>query len=105
MLPTSGGAAVPGGRGRTALPAGVARELGTSPQDKLLRAVATAAAYGAPQHRLHLSKRTAVKASALSASVRAVGAGRSLVVWLGVVVLVIAAVGAGAAALRARRAR
>ena len=117
VLPTSGGPAVPSGHRRTPLPAHVARELGTSPQDKLLRAVATSSAYGAPQHRPHAKKdaadvrhasvkpSVAVSRSALGASVNAVGTGRDVVVWLGVVLLVITAAGAGAAVSRARQAR
>jgi hypothetical protein len=118
MLPTSGGNAVPTGKGRTRLPSDVARELGSSPQDKLLRAVATSAAYGAPQHRLHVNKHVAVKVrhsarktkpsagvsrSALGASIDAVGADRSVVLSLGIALLAIAAAGAGAAAFGRRR--
>jgi hypothetical protein len=118
VLPTSGGAAVPAGRGRTQLPKHVAAELKSTPQDKLLRAVATSAAYGAPQHEPRAKKHAAVKVrdaatkpkssvevsrSAFGASVNAVGTDRSVVVWLGLALLGIAAAGAGAAAFGRRR--
>jgi hypothetical protein len=120
VLPTSGGNAVPTGKGRTRLPEKVARKLGSSTQDKLLRAVATSAAYGAPQHPARVKKHVAVKPrrvapkskststvtvsrSAFGASVDAVGTDRSVVVWLAVALLAIAAVGVGASITRARR--
>jgi hypothetical protein len=115
-LPTSGGAAVPTGHARTRLPSRVAEQLRNTPQDMLLRRVATSAAYGAPQHRAHVKKHVVVKArhrapqpsrplsrSAFSASVDAVGTDQSVVVWLVVALLLIAAFGAGAAVSRARR--
>ena len=121
VLPTSGGNVVPTGKGRTPLPTKVARQLGSSPQDQLLRAVATSAAYGAPQHRLHVAKHVSVNGghaatktepspalprSALGASINAVGTDRSVVVWLGIALLAIAAAGAGASAFgRFRRGR
>ena len=121
VLPTSGGNVVPTGEGRTPLPTEVAQQLGSSPQDKLLRAVATSAAYGAPQHRLHVTKHVSVNVghgatktepppalprSALGASINAVGTDSSVVVWLGIALLAIAAVGAGASAFgRFRRGR
>jgi hypothetical protein len=90
-----------------------------------LRAVATSAAYGAPQQRVRVKKHVAVKAqhatakskqprpkpkqppllsrSAFGASVDTVGSAQSVIVWLAVALLVIAAFGAGAAVSRWRR--
>jgi hypothetical protein len=118
VLPTSGGEVAPSGHARTPLPKRVAHELSNSSEDKLLTAVATSAAYGAPQHRVvkkhaaakpraqrpkpRLKPRPAVSKPALTASVDAVGSGRDVVVWLIVVMLATAGVGAGAAAFGRR---
>jgi hypothetical protein len=116
VVPTSGGAAVPNGRARTRLSEHVAQQIPKSSEGTALRNIATKAAYGAPQRKFHASKRVAVEArravmtpksdvssATLGAAVDAVGARRSLVVWLGLVLVATAALGAGAAVTRARR--
>src|SRR5438067_4086112 len=110
QVPTSGGPAVPQGHGRTHLRKGIARQLGNGAEGRVLRNVASAAAYGAPQKKLHSSARAAAEAkravakpksavsgATFSAAADAVGAGRSVVLWLGLALLVIAAFGVGAA--------
>ncbi len=116
VVPTSGGAAVPSGRGRTRLSERVAHQIPKSREGTTLRNIATLEAFGAPQHKLHAGKRVAVQArravmapksdvstATFGAAVDAVGARRSLVVWLGLVLLATAAFGGGAAVARARR--
>jgi hypothetical protein len=116
MVPTSGGAVVPTGRARVRLSKHVVEQLPTSAEGAALRDIATAEAYGAPQRRFHASKHAVAEArraviapkgdvssASFSAAVDAVGARGRLVVWLGIVLLVTAAFGAGAAVARARR--
>jgi hypothetical protein len=116
VVPTSGGAAVPSGGQRTRLSEHVAQQLSKSSEGTTLRAIATKAAYGAPQRKFHANKRVAVEArravmapksdvssATFSAAVDAVGARSSLVGWLGLVLVATAAFGVGAAVARARR--
>jgi hypothetical protein len=116
VVPTSGGAAVPSGPGQTRLSKRVAQQLPKTDVGTTLRNIATKAAYGAPQRKFHASKGVAVEArravmapksdvssATFSAAVDAVGARRSLVLWLGIVLLATAAFGAGTAVARARR--
>ena len=116
QVPTSGGNVVPGGRAHTKLSTHVSEQLPSGTEGTVLRNIATSAAYGAPQKKLHASKHATVAASraviepkpdvsgdTFAAAASAVGAGRDLVVWLGVALLVIAAFGVGAAVTRARR--
>jgi hypothetical protein len=116
QLPTSGGNVVPGGRARTKLARQVSEQLPSGAEGTALRNIATAASYGAPQKKLHGPKHATVVASraaiepkpdvsgdTFAAAASAVGAGRNLVVWLAVVLLVTAAFGVGAAVTRARR--
>jgi hypothetical protein len=116
QVPTSGGNAVPSGNAHTKLAPHVAEQLPSGSTGTALRSIATGAAYGAPQKKLHPSRRAAVVArraviepksdvsgDTFAAAASAVGAGRNLVVWLGVVLLVTAAFGVGAAVARARR--
>jgi len=116
QVPTAGGNAVPGGRARTKLSTHVARQLPKTATGTALRNIATSAAYGAPQKKLHTSKQAAavahraaiepksdVSGDTFAAAASAVGAGHNLVAWLGVALLVTAALGVGAAVARARR--
>ena len=116
QVPTSSGAAVPSGHSRAPLPKRVVRELGNGAEGRLLRDAASSAAYGAPQERFRSSKRIAGEArravakptpalssGSFSAAAEAIGAKRSVVVWLSFALLLIAAVGVGAAVARARR--
>jgi len=116
VVPTSGGAVVPTGRARLRLSKHILEQLPKGAEGKALNAIATAATYGAPQRRFHSSKRAAIEArraviapkadvsgAMLTAAVDAVGARRSLVLWLGIVLLATAAFGIGAAVARARR--
>jgi hypothetical protein len=115
QVPTSGGTAVPGSGARTKLNRHVSEQLPSGATGAALRNIATSASYGAPQKKLHASKHAAVVArraviepksdvsgDTLAAAASAVGAGRNLVVWLGVVLLLTAAIGVGAALARAR---
>jgi hypothetical protein len=115
-VPTSSGPAVPGGHTRAPLSKRVAKRLGTGAEGKELRDVASASAYGAPQKKLHSSKRAAAEArsavakpspavsgATVNAAVDAVGAGRSVVVWLVLALLLTTALGVGTAVARARR--
>jgi hypothetical protein len=116
LVPTSGGAVVPSGHARARLSKRIVEQLPRGPEGTALRNVATGAAYGAPQHTFHASKRAGVEArrvvlaptsgvssASFSAAVDAVGARRSLVLWLGIVLLATAALGIFAAVARARR--
>ena len=116
LVPTSGGAVVPTGGARVRLRKQVAEQLPKSADGIALRVIATRAAYGAPQRKFHASKlavaearravmapKAEVSSATFSAAVDAVGARRSLVLWLGIVLLATAAFGAGAAVARARR--
>ena len=116
VVPTSGGSVVPTGHARVRLSKHVVEQLPKSAEGTALLDIATAAAYGAPQRSSHASERAVVEArravmapkaemssATFSAAVDAVGARRSLVLWLGIVLLVTAAFGAGAAVARARR--
>jgi hypothetical protein len=114
-LPTSTGTAVPGRHARVALTKRVTQKLPHTPEGQELRDIASDSAYGAPQHKLHASKRAAVAArravmepksgvsgATFGAAVDAVGAKRNVVLWLGFAVFAIAAFGVGAAVARAR---
>jgi hypothetical protein len=116
LVPTSGGAVVPTGAAHVRLSKQVAEQLPKSAEGTTLRVLATRAAYGAPQRRFHASKHAVaavrravmapkadVSSATFSAAGDAVGARRSLVLWLGIVLLATAAFGAGAAVARARR--
>ena len=121
QVPTSGGATVPSGHAHHAkLSKHVVAVLPKTPEGTALRNVATSTAYGAPQHKPHVTKRAAkrvaiearravmkpkndVSGETLSAAVDAVGAQRTLVIWLGIVLVSTAALGVGAAVARARR--
>jgi hypothetical protein len=119
-VPTSGGSEVPSGShggGTAHLSGRVVAALPKGPEGATLKTIATAQSYGAPQHKLHAGRKALVVAqraameppksnvsgATFSAAVDAVGAQRSLVVWLGVVLLAALAVGIGAAFARARR--
>ena len=117
QVPTSGGPAVPNGHRRAHLPTRLSHQLRTSGADgPLLVDVASSAAYGAPQKQLPADKSlpakelaattqppNALSGSTLGAAAQAVGAGHSVVLWLGLALLATTAVGVGAAILRARR--
>jgi hypothetical protein len=116
VMPTSGGPALPSGHARTKLSNSIAKHLGGGAEGRALRNVATSSAYGAPQTKLHAGKRASAEArravaqpkadlsgATLGAAADAVGAKRSVVLWLGLALLVIAALGAAAALNRARR--
>jgi hypothetical protein len=115
-VPTSSGPAVPAGQAHAHLSRTLARRIQGS-GGQLLLDVASSAAYGAPQTKLHANKHVTaeakqaaakkapapVSASALGAAGDAVGAGHSIVLWLGLALLATTAVGVGAAVLRARK--
>jgi hypothetical protein len=125
LVPTSGGAVVPSGHARARLSKRIAEQLPRGPEGTALRNLATAAAYGAPQHTFHASKDVSVEArrvvlapkaqregaapksgvssASFGAAVDAVGARRSTVLWLGLVLLATAALGIFAAVARTRR--
>jgi hypothetical protein len=116
VVPTSGGAALPTGHAHAPLSKHVVQQLPGGPEGTALRNVASDSAYGAPQHRSRATKGAVVEArravmapkgdvssATFGAAVDAVGARQSLVVWLGVVLVVTAAGGVGAAVARARR--
>ena len=116
QVPTSGGSAVPSGHARTPLSKHIVKQLPKTPEGTALKNVASSATYGAPQHKLHASKhaavvarravmepKAAVSSATFSAAVDAVGAQRSLVIWLGLVLFSTAALGVGSAVARARR--
>src|SRR6266536_2032567 len=110
VVPTSGGAAVPSGHERAPLSKRIADRLGNGAEGRALRDVASSAAYGAPQTKLHSSARAAAEArsavakpdtvlssAAFGAAADAVGAKRSVLLWLVLALLAIAGLGVGAA--------
>jgi hypothetical protein len=125
QVPTSEGAAVPSSvppkrTTHVKLAPHVEHQLPQTPEGAALKTIATSPTYGAPQRKLHVTKKAAkkvavvakravmepksdVSGATLSAAVDAVGAQRTLVVWLGLVLFSTAALGIGSAVARARR--
>jgi hypothetical protein len=125
QVPTSGGSVVPTKPKPTAkrpvhqaqpvLSQTVEQQLPSTPEGTTLRNVASKQEYGAPQHKLHTSKRVVVVArraviepkkdvsgATFGAAIDAVGAQRATVLWLGFALFAIAGLGVGAAVVRVR---
>ena len=125
QVPTSGGSVVPtkpkpkptakrpDDQAQPVLSQTVEEQLPSTPEGTTLRNVASNEEYGAPQHKLHTSKRVVVVArraviepkkdvsgATLGAAIDAVGAQRATVLWLGFALFAIAGLGVGAAVAR-----